>query len=192
MKLYTTRMVAEYGDMILQESARVTLRRLTAEDRDEFTELVKVSAELLHPWVYMPSTLAKFDEYLERFDGKTAECMLICARESGAIAGTVTISEIIRGPYQRATVGYNAFSPTVGKGYMTEGFALIFRYAFDDLGLHRLEADIQPGNGHSLSFAHRVGFVREGYSPGFVLVNGSWRDHERWAINKDMVASQPD
>jgi ribosomal-protein-alanine N-acetyltransferase len=185
-------MTAEYGDANLHESSRVILRRLTAEDRDEFTELVKISAELLHPWVYLPSIPAKFDEYLERFDGSTAVCMLICVRESGSIAGTVTISDIIRGPYQRATVGYNAFSPTVGKGYMTEGLNLIFRYAFYDLRLHRLEADIQPGNGPSLSFAHKIGFAREGYSPGFALINGSWKDHERWAINKDMVAAQPD
>ena len=190
-RLYTTYMAAKYGDAILHKSTRVTIRRLTAEDRDEFIELVKASAELLHPWVYMPSTRAKFDEYLKRFDRNTAECILICVRESGSIAGIVSINEIIRGPYQRATIGYNAFSPTAGKGYMTEGLALIFRYAFDDMDLHRLEADIQPDNAPSLNFARKVGFVREGYSPGFALINGSWKDHERWAINKDMAAPQP-
>jgi len=183
-------MAPEHGDAKLHESARILIRRLTPEDQDEFTGLVRVSAELLHPWVYLPSTPAKFDEYLERFDGRTAECTLICARESGAIVGIVTINDIIRGPYQRATVGYNAFSPSAGKGFMTEGLNLIFRYAFDDLRLHRLEADIQPGNIPGLNFARKVGFVREGYSPGFVLINGSWKDHERWAINRDMVASE--
>lgn len=173
---------------ILYVSTRVTLRRLTIEDREEFIELVKASSELLSPWVYLPATTAKFDEYFKRFDGKTAVCTLICERESDLIAGTVSISEITRGPYQRATVGYNAFIPRARQGYMSEGFPLVFRFAFDDLGLHRLEADIQPGNEPSLKFARKVGFCREGYSPGFVYIKGTWRDHERWAINRDMIA----
>jgi ribosomal-protein-alanine N-acetyltransferase len=70
---------------------------------------------------------------------------------------------------------------------MREGFELIFRFAFGYLGLHRLEADIQPGNEPSLRFARRAGFRREGYSPRFARIDGVWRDHERWAINNDMI-----
>jgi ribosomal-protein-alanine N-acetyltransferase len=179
--------IAQHGNVILRESTRVTLRRISIEDRESFVELVNISSDLLHPWVYLPATSAKFDEYLRRFDGQTAECLLICIRESGVIAGTVSISDIIWGPYRRATVGYNAFAPSVGKGYMSEGLNLVFRFAFEDLDLHRLEADIQPGNEDSLKFADRVGFRREGYSPGFVCIGGTWRDHERWAVNSDMI-----
>lgn len=192
--MYATHVIDQYGDKILDETnqilyetTRVTLRRLTAADREEFLELVKASADFLHPWVYLPADEAKFDGYLQRFDGPVAECTLICIRESGAIAGCVTISDIIRGPYQRATVGYNAFVPSARQGYMSEGFGLVFRFAFGDLGLHRLEADIQPGNEPSLQFARKVGFRREGYSPGFICIGGSWKDHERWAIISDMV-----
>ncbi|HTW00185.1 MAG TPA: GNAT family protein [Streptosporangiaceae bacterium] len=180
-------MVLGHQDMILHIGARVMLRRLSGEDRDEYLELVRASAEFLSPWVYLPATPAKFDQYLKGFDGKDAECTLICQRESGAIVGAVSISQIIRDAYQRATVGYNAFIPWVGRGYMSEGFSLVFRFAFLDLGLHRLEADIQPGNEPSLKFAENVGFRREGYSPGFVYINGEWRDHERWAITRDMI-----
>jgi [ribosomal protein S5]-alanine N-acetyltransferase len=185
--VYALCVILNHGNMILYETTRVALRRLASEDREEFVELVKASADFLNPWVYLPSTSAKFDEYIQRFDGKAAECTLICDRASGAIAGCVSISDIIRGPYQRATVGYNAFAPSARRGYMSEGLGLVFRFAFDDLALHRLEADIQPGNEASLRLAQRVGFRREGYSPGFVRIGGEWKDHERWAINSDMI-----
>src|SRR5271168_5234755 len=149
--MYAVQVIGERA--ALYASKRVALRRLTAEDSDELTELVRISADFLRPWVRMPDTADKFGEYVKRFDGESAECLLICDRETGVIAGTVSIGEIVRGPYQRATVGYNAFLPTARRGCMSEGFNLVFRFAFEDLGLHRLEADIQPGNMPSLMFA---------------------------------------
>jgi ribosomal-protein-alanine N-acetyltransferase len=167
------------------------LRRITKEDQEEFIRLSKESVELHRPWIFSPTTPIMFQTYIQRFNQSTAEGILICIRESGAIAGFVGISDIIRGPYQRATVGYYVFSPSSRQGYMTEGFDLVFRLAFTDLKLHRLEADIQPGNKSSVKLARRVGFRHEGYSPGFVLIDGSWRDHERWAITSDMIPDLP-
>ena len=169
----------------LSASGRVALRRLSVQDRDEFIGLVNGSTDLLFPWAVHPGTPENFDEYLKRFDGENAECLLICEREFGSIAGTVSISHILRGPYQRGVVGYNSFIPWANRGYMSEGLALVVRFAFDNLGLHRLEADIQPGNKASLRLAEKAGFRREGYSPAFIKINGAWRDHERWAIIRD-------
>jgi [ribosomal protein S5]-alanine N-acetyltransferase len=174
----------------LYATERVTLRRLAAEDSREFTELVQASADFLGRWVRMPATADKFGEYIKRFDGELAECLLICNRECDAIVGAISISEIIRGPYHRATVGYNTFLPTARQGYMSEGFGLLFRFAFQDLGLHRLEADIQPDNIPSLRLAAKVGFRKEGFSPGFVRIDGKWMDHERWAITSEMPEAE--
>lgn len=161
------------------------LRQLAPGDRDEFTERVTASSGLLRPWVALPDSGEKFDRYLPQFDGETSECLLVCLRESGAIAGTVTLVNIRRGPYQRATVGYSAFLPHAGQGYLSEGLGLAIRYAFDGLKLHRLEADIQPANRVSLEFTRKAGFLREGYSPALIHVDGAWRDHERWALTAD-------
>ena len=63
---------------------------------------------------------------------------------------------------------------------MEEGLKLLTRYAFNTLGLHRLEANIQPDNVRSQKLVERCGFVKEGYSEAFLFINGAWRDHERW------------
>lgn len=180
-------MFANQKTPFLRESINVAIRRLAANDREGFVALVESSTEFLQPWAYLPNTLDKFDTYLRRFDGASAECLLICARKTGNIVGTVSISDIIRSSYQRGTVGYNAFANSARQGHMSEGMRLVFKFAFEDLELHRLEADIQPGNTPSLEFARKVGFRHEGYSPGFIRINGAWKDHERWAVNSDMI-----
>jgi len=68
---------------------------------------------------------------------------------------------------------------------MTEALQLVLRHAFTKLELHRLEANIQPGNTASIALAKRCGFELEGYSPRYLKVGGRWRDHERWAIRAE-------
>ncbi|MFB4318151.1 GNAT family N-acetyltransferase [Actinomadura sp. 21ATH] len=158
----------------------VRLRPVEAGDRDDFVALAKASARLHHPWVRVPTTPEAFGDYLARFDGVAAVGFLVCSGDD--IAGFVTISRIERAPYEKGVLGYGAFVPHEGRGVMAEGVALAVRYGFDRLGLHRLEADIQPGNAASLRLARRVGLRREGFSPALIRIDGVWRDHERWAI----------
>ena len=60
--------------------------------------------------------------------------------------GVINLNEIVRGPFRSACLGYYAFIPHMGRGYMTEAFRLVPHWAFRDLHLHRVEANIQPGN----------------------------------------------
>lgn len=112
--------------------------------------------------------------------------MVVCCKDQGDLAGMININGIVRGPYQRGVLGYAAFRPYAGRGYMSAGVALAVHYAFDRLDLHRVEADIQPGNTDSLRLVRRLGFRKEGVSPGFIKIAGVWCDHERWAITRDM------
>ena len=171
----------------LGDASRVTLRLLASGDQDEYISLVAASAELHRPWMFLPTQPRDFQAYLARFDDLTAQSLLICLRDTGAIAGMVNINTIIRGSFQNASLGYAAFAPAAGRGYMTEGLGLVIRYAFEGLWLHRLEAQIQPGNHPSRRLVQRLGFRNEGYSPGLLFINGAWRDHERWAITSDMI-----
>lgn len=171
----------------LDGTGKVTLRLLSADDEGEYTGLVAGSAELHHPWMFLPTQACDFRAYLARFDHITAQSLLVCLRDSGAIAGMVNINNIIRGSFQNGSLGYAAFAPAAGRGHMTEGLGLVVRYAFEQLWLHRLEAQIQPGNHPSRRLVQRLGFRNEGYSRDLIFINGAWRDHEIWAITSDMI-----
>jgi len=68
---------------------------------------------------------------------------------------------------------------------MTQAVRQAIAYGFNDVGLHRLEANIQPDNVRSIALVRRLGFRLEGFSPRYLKIDGEWRDHERWAILAD-------
>ena len=107
---------------------------------------------------------------------------LVVLRESGELVGSINLGHIIHGPLRSAFVGYYAFVPHDRKGLMREGMLLVLNHAFQKLKLHRIEANIQPGNRDSIRLARGCGFVREGFSRRYLKVGGRWKDHERWAI----------
>jgi ribosomal-protein-alanine N-acetyltransferase len=73
-----------------------------------------------------------------------------------------------------------------GQGYMTEALSLAVRHAFYQLGLHRVEANIMPSNLASRVVAARCGFRLEGRARRLLHLAGRWRDHERWAIIREV------
>ncbi|MFJ7154372.1 GNAT family N-acetyltransferase [Streptomyces sp. NPDC101118] len=162
--------------------SRVELHPLTRSDQDEFCALVRASSELHGPWMQLPSTASEFTPWMDRFEDGTNLGFLVRVRDTGAAAGMVNINSVIRGRYQGASLGYAAFAPSAGRGYMTEGLTATLRHAFNDLLLHRLEANIQPGNEPSRALVRRLGFRYEGLSPAYLYIDGAWRDHERWSL----------
>jgi [ribosomal protein S5]-alanine N-acetyltransferase len=174
-------------DATLVAGERVFLRHLTAADEAEFTRLVRESKALHHPWMELPGTPEEFAAHLTRFTGAVNEGLAVCDLASGAIVGGINMNNIVHGRFQNAALGYWAFAGTAGRGYLSEGLRLTIRYAFGDLGLHRLEANIQPGNTASIRLVERNGFRFEGTSPDYLFIDGAWRDHERWAITAEMV-----
>jgi ribosomal-protein-alanine N-acetyltransferase len=171
---------------------RVFLRRVVAADEAEFTRLVRDSAALHHPWMQLPGTAEEFRRYLGRYDPPVVNIGLaVCELGSGAMAGGVNINNIVRHRFQSAAIGYWAFARAAGRGLMSQGLRLLIGYAFGDLDLHRLEANIQPANEGSIRLVKRNGFRYEGLSPDYLFLDGAWRDHERWAITREMVGGDP-
>jgi [ribosomal protein S5]-alanine N-acetyltransferase len=164
---------------------RVGIRRSGETDCDEFLELVRSSVELHRPWVDPPGTREKFVAYLESRRGVGDDGFLVCEVGSGRIVGVVNLNNIVRGSFQSAYLGYYAGAAFAGRGHMAEGILLVARYAFGDMGLHRLEANIQPENVASIALVRKCGFRKEGFSPRYLKVAGEWRDHERWALLAD-------
>ncbi|WP_308312771.1 GNAT family protein [Streptomyces sp. ISL-11] len=176
----------------LAQGPRVAIRALTPADGAEFTRLARASAGLHHPWLTIPTTGAAFERYAERLDGEQRVGLLVCLRDSGAFAGFININNIVRGAFQCGALGYGAFLGGEGRGLLGEGMGLVLDHAFGPLGLHRLEANIQPGNARSTALVKRHGFRLEGFSPDFLFIDGAWRDHERWAITAGMGPGRQD
>ncbi|WP_242910851.1 GNAT family N-acetyltransferase [Actinomadura terrae] len=189
--VYVQSVRVETKAVFLRQGRRVALRRITAYDQEEFLGLVESSRTLHRPWITLPGTPDEFDDYIGRFDGLSADGFVVCLAKRQSMVGFVNLNEIVRGVYQRGLIGYGAFAPNAGRGYMTEGVDLLLDYAFTELGLHRLEADIQPGNAASLNLVRRLRFQREGFSPAFICIRGKWVDHERWAITREMMDTRP-
>ena len=165
--------------------SRVSIRLLKRSDRDAFLQMVHESRELHRPWAYPPERADQFDELLSRCSRDDFACFVVIDDESGEIAGIFNISQIVRGSFQSAFLGYYGSARHAGKGLMKDGLQRVLDYAFGPLSLHRIEANIQPGNAASIALARGAGFRLEGYSPRYLLIGGQWRDHERYALTVD-------
>jgi ribosomal-protein-alanine N-acetyltransferase len=163
-------------------TARVAIRQLAAADRTAFLAATRASWRLHHPWITAPRDAAAFKRYLARFDGVAHFSFLVYLPATGELAGVINVTNIVRGSFHSGYVGYGAFAGQEGRGYMRLGLRAVVRHAFGVLKLHRLEANIQPGNAGSIALARSCGFRKEGFSPAYLKVGGRWRDHERWAI----------
>jgi len=164
------------------KGSRIGIRRPTASDCDEFISLMLASQQFHYPWVDPPKTSERYHEYLKSRTTPTDNGFLLCDCRSGAILGVVNVNCIVRGLFQSAYLGFYIGAAFAKQGYMTEGLKLITEFAFKNLWLHRLEANIQPANLASIATVRKCGFQKEGFSPQYLQVFGQWRDHERWAL----------
>ena len=165
------------------------LQKPSNRRRAEFLAAVRNSRRLHGRWTSPPQTPAEFAAYLKRVRGK-AHLGYWVVTEDGEIAGVINVTEIVRGAFCSGYLGYYAFAQHSGQGYMTRGLEAVLAEAFGIHRLHRLEANIQPGNNDSRGLVQRLGFRREGISPRYLKIAGRWRDHERWAITvEDWKAS---
>ncbi len=169
--------------------SRVELRDLVLADREAFLRMVRESRELHRPWTYPPERADQFNDLVSRTTRDDFACLAAVRADGGDLVGISTVSQIVRGYFQSAYLGYYANAEHAGKGLMAEAMMLVLDHAFGPLALHRLEANIQPGNAPSIALARGAGFRLEGYSPRYLLIGGRWRDHERYAITSDEHAA---
>ena len=173
-----------HDDDPLQPS-RVLLRPVRRGDAIELIAANRENVDYHAPWSTAFTDPAGFDYWFGRT--VAAPNVALVAREaaSGALVGVVNLNEIVMGVLRGSYVGYWGYAATGGRGLMTDALRAAVRYAFDELGLHRLEANVQPGNARSIALVRRAGFTREGFSPRYLFLDGAWRDHERWALLAD-------
>ncbi len=164
---------------------RLYLRYPIIEDCAEFIFSAKSSRKFHRNLVNPAKDEQSFLRFVERSEAKENEFLLICLNSDERIIGAVNLSQIFRLGFQNCYLGYYLFADFIGKGLMTEAVGLILRHAFNNLKLHRVEANVQPENKPSIAVLQRCGFTKEGFSRKYLKIGGRWRDHERWAIIKE-------
>lgn len=110
---------------------------------------------------------------------------IICDAIAKNIIGVANLSQIFYGCFQNTYLGYYVDVEFASQGLMSQGVSLAVSHAFYILGLHRVEANIQPDNIASIHLVQRLGFTKEGFSRRYLKVNKDWRDCERWALTSE-------
>lgn len=182
---------------------RVELRALRAQDWEQWRAVRLASRAWLEPWeplpdVESPDPVADVEAFRARcgawerqraFD--TAYGFGIFLRR-GELVGEVSLGSVQRGPFQSAFVGYWVAQDHAGHGYVPEAVVLVLRFAFEELGLHRVEAVILPRNVRSRRVAAKLELREEGLSARLLQIQGIWEDHVRYAITREEWAQRRD
>lgn len=159
----------------------IRIREPNLNDAVQFIDFMKRSESLHSPWTIAPKTLNEFEQYIERIQQPNQKGLLVEVDEKN-IAGVFNINEIVFGCFQSAYLGFYATIDYAGQGVMSAALKLVLKHIFQELNLHRIEANIQPGNKKSIQLVQSNGFKKEGFSPKYLKIDGEWRDHERWAM----------
>jgi len=167
---------------------RVLLRSPRAGDRDEWVKLRR--ANWRHLRAAEPTPEPRTDPcgdvaFRRLLDGAFTDRtlrLLVCTSLDQRIIGQITFGGISRGCFQSCFIGYWMGRAFTGQGLMIEALSLATKFAFAQLDLHRIEANIAPSNHVSRAVAKRCGFRYEGRARRLLHLAGRWRDHERWAI----------
>ena len=168
----------------------VSIRHPHPDDAAAFCEAAQRSRDLHRPWVSAPTTPEDFSSFVTKYDGEH-NVSYLAVSDADEMVGCINLNEIVRGAFKSAYLGYYGFVPMTGRGLMKQAMMLVINEAFGPLGLHRLEANIQPGNEASIGLVRSLGFRHEGFSPRYLFIDGQWRDHERYAITHEDWQASP-
>ncbi|MGV1753141.1 GNAT family N-acetyltransferase [Agrobacterium sp. CG674] len=172
-------------NVVSADMSKIKLSRVVPADAHALFDANRRSAAYHSPWVKPFIDQDGFDAWYGKMLTGPNIGYVVREAETEMIVGVVHLSEIVWGVFRSAYLSYYGTVDFSRKGFMAEGVAQVCGQAFDELGLHRLEANIQPANTASLALIKRVGFHKEGYSPRYLKIDGEWRDHERWALLAD-------
>jgi ribosomal-protein-alanine N-acetyltransferase len=177
---------------------RVGIRPLRLRDAGAWSEARIRNEHWLRPWEgrppqrrdpsweerHSPSAFAAMLRTLRR-ESKQGRCLPFAVTYDGDLAGQVTVSNIVRGAFESASVGYWVDRRLAGRGVIPEALAMVVDHCFDTAGLHRIEANVRPENTASRRVVEKLGFREEGLHPRFLYIDGDWRDHLCFAVTAD-------
>lgn len=174
---------------------RLVLRPLAQDDFEAWREVRRRNADWLLKWEPMrtpgaPDPVENPDAFAVRCGARQRERQLGTGFGyglfvDGHFAGELNLSIVQRGPFQSAYVGYWIDESRAGNGYMPEALVCLFRVAFDELRLHRVQISIIPRNMASRRVVEKLDIRDEGVAQRYLEINGSWEDHIRYAMTAE-------
>ena len=174
---------------------RVLLRPLVASDFPQWREVRNRNHDWLTRWepqrvAGQPDVVNDRDAFAMRCSARQRERQLGTGAGfgifvDGHLAGEINLNSIQRGPFQNAYVGYWIDQAVAGRGLMPEAVVVLARFAFEELGLHRLQVSIIPRNTASRRVPEKLGLRDEGTAIRYLEINGVWEDHVRYAITAE-------
>ena len=166
---------------------RVLLRHLTADDAPALLAYMEENRRFLEQWEPVREEgFFTLDAQAADIEA-AAEDTLADRRHAFGIfldselVGRIALSQIFRGIFQNAYLGYSIAERRNGQGLATEAVGVAMDFAFGDLGLHRVQAAVMPRNTGSIRVLEKNGFREEGYAVGYLCINGVWEDHRIFA-----------
>lgn len=177
-------------------AGRVGLRPLSTGDSRAWTEVRRRNAEWLRPW---EATVPPGDTSAPRTFRALVRDLRRQAREHRALpftvtvddvfAGQVTVTNIVGGSARWGQIGYWVDRRHAGQNVIPTAVALVVDYCLLELRLHRIEIAIRPENAASLRVVEKLGIAEIGYAPGYLHIDGAWRDHRLFAITAEQCGS---
>lgn len=162
----------------------MTFLQLSPVRRADCDDLVaaNLASQNYHaPWVKAFTDRDGFETWFSQTVTGANVGLVARESESNGVVGVLTLSQIALGNFRSCYLGYYGMAALAGRGLMTQALNATMAYAFEELGLNRVEANIQPGNHRSIALVQRCGFEKEGFSKRYLKIDGEWCDHERWA-----------
>lgn len=103
----------------------------------------------------------------------------------GEFVGQVTVSHVVRGSAQMASIGYWIAHDHAGRGIVTEAVRMVIDHCFTAVRLHRIEICVRPENDRSLRVVEKLGLPEVGFAPRLLYIAGAWRDHRVFAVTRE-------
>ncbi len=176
------------------DSAGVRLRPIAQADRHTWRRVRQANAAWLGPWDAtapassraQPRSFAAMVRTMRR-EARAGRQLPFVIELDGRFVGQLTVSNVLRGSAQFASVGYWVDEAYAGRGIVTRAVAMAVDHCFGPVGLHRVEVAIRPENHASLRVVEKLGFAQVGLAPRYLHIDGEWRDHRLFALTQEDV-----
>lgn len=175
---------------------RLALRAPRTTDVPELRRVLRTNATHLRPWSAAPGpgedpaslTAVSRAVLRHRREWKRGQAFVLVITpraDDRRIVGRIALGGVLLGAFRNAYLGYWIDSEHQGRGLMTEAVRATTAFAFETVGLHRVQAAVMPSNVASQRVLAKIGYRQEGLAARYLCIAGNWEDHLLFAVTRE-------